>query len=220
VSFDELLEMCATGCPKPAMRSVEYARRWGVTLHVRSAFTWEPGTWVHEEDTTMEQAIVSAVTHDVSEAKVTVSGVPDRPGIAARLFRELADVDVNVDMIVQNVSDHGVTDISFTVPRRDLVTGTEVCRRLADEIGATGVSSDADIARVSIVGAGMKSNPGVAARMFQVLADRGINVRMIATSPIKVSCVIDRARVGEAVAALHDAFQAELEVSADGAVGV
>ena len=116
VSFDELLEMTATGCPKPAMRSVEYARRWNVTLHVRSAFTWEPGTWVTEEDQSMEQAVVSAVTHDTSEAKVTVTGVPDHPGIAARLFRALADVDVNVDMIVQNVSDHGVTDISLHRP--------------------------------------------------------------------------------------------------------
>lgn len=206
VSFDELLEMTATGCPKPAMRSVDYARRWGVKLHVRSAFTWEPGTWVLEEDPAMEQAIVSAVTHDTSEAKVTVSGVPDRPGIAARLFRELADVDVNVDMIVQNVSDHGVTDISFTVPRNDLAGGTEVCRRLADEIGATGVSSDRDIARVSIVGAGMKSNPGVAATMFEVLAGHGINIEMISTSAIRTSCVVREAQIEEAVQSLHTAF--------------
>jgi aspartate kinase len=157
----------------------------------------------------MEQAIVSAVTHDVSEAKVTVSGVPDRPGIAARLFRELADVDVNVDMIVQNVSDHGVTDISFTVPRRDLVTGTEVCRRLADEIGATGVSSDADIARVSIVGAGMKSNPGVAATMFEVLAADGINIEMISTSAIRTSCVVREDQIELAVERLHAAFALE-----------
>jgi aspartate kinase len=206
VSFDELLEMTATGCPKPAMRSVEYARRWGVTLHVRSAFTWEPGTWVREEDPAMEQAIVSAVTHDVSEAKVTVSGVPDHPGIAARLFRELADVDVNVDMIVQNVSDHGVTDISFTVPKSDLETGTDVCRRLADEIGATGVSSDRDIARVSIVGAGMKSNPGVAATMFEVLAGEGINIEMISTSAIRTSCVVRETQIEQAVQSLHTAF--------------
>jgi aspartate kinase len=207
VSFDELLEMTATGCPKPAMRSVEYARRWGVTLHVRSAFTWEPGTWVREEDDPMmEQAIVSAVTHDTSEAKVTVSGVPDRPGIAARLFRELAALDVNVDMIVQNVSDHGVTDISFTVPRDDLVTGTEVCQRLAQEIGATGVSSDRDIARVSIVGAGMKSNPGVAATMFEVLAGEGINIDMISTSAIRTSCVVREAQIEQAVQSLHSAF--------------
>jgi aspartate kinase len=206
VSFDELLEMTATGCPKPAMRSVEYARRWGVKLHVRSAFTWEPGTWVLEEDPSMEQAIVSAVTHDTSEAKVTVSGVPDHPGIAARLFRQLADVDVNVDMIVQNVSDHGVTDISFTVPRNDLVGGTEVCQRLADEIGATGVSSDRDIARVSIIGAGMKSNPGVAATMFEVLAGEGINIEMISTSAIRTSCVVREGQVEQAVQSLHSAF--------------
>ncbi len=206
VSFDEMLEMTASGCPKPAMRSVEFARRWRVKLHVRSAFTWEPGTWVQEEDPSMEQAIVSAVTHDVSEAKVTVSGVPDKPGIAARLFRELADRDVNVDMIVQNVSDHGVTDISFTVPKQDLDTGTEVCRALAAEIGATGVSSDRDIARVSIVGAGMKSNPGVAATMFETLADRGINIEMISTSAIRTSCVVREDQVEQAVQALHRAF--------------
>jgi aspartate kinase len=138
VSFDELLEMTATGCPKPAMRCVEFARTHGVRLHVRSSFTWEPGTWVQEEDTAMEQAIVSAITHDTTEAKVTVNGVPDKPGIAATLFRHLADRDVNVDMIVQNVSDHGVTDISFTVPREDLAASREVTDALATEIGATG----------------------------------------------------------------------------------
>jgi aspartate kinase len=206
VSFDELLEMTASGCPKPAMRSVEFARRWGVDLHVRSAFTWEPGTWVQKEDPSMEQAIVSAVTHDVSEAKVTVSGVPDKPGIAARLFRELAERDVNVDMIVQNVSDHGATAISFTVPKQDLDTGTQVCRSLAAEIGATDVSSDRDIARVSIVGAGMKSNPGVAATMFETLADRGINIDMISTSAIRTSCVVREDQIEEAVQALHRVF--------------
>jgi aspartate kinase len=209
VSFDELLEMTATGCPKPAMRAVEYARRWGVTLHVRSAFTWEPGTWVKEEDPSMEQAIVSAVTHDISEAKVTVTGVPDRPGIAARMFRELADRDVNVDMIVQNVSDHGVTDISFTVPKGDLIRATDVCSGLAREIGATGVSSDRDIARVSIIGAGMKSNPGVAATMFETLANDGINIEMISTSAIRTSCVVRGDQVEQAVGVLHKVFGLE-----------
>jgi aspartate kinase len=206
VSFDELLEMTASGCPKPAMRSVEYARRWGVTLHVRSAFTWEPGTWVHEEDPSMEQAIVSAVTHDVSEAKVTVSGVPDQPGIAARLFRELAEGNVNVDMIVQNVSDHGVTDISFTVPKDDLDQAVGVCTTLANDIGATGVTSDADIGRISIVGAGMKSNPGVAATMFATLANDGVNIEMISTSAIRISCVVRSQQIEDAVGALHTAF--------------
>ena len=126
ISFEELLEMTATGCPKPAMRSVEYARTHGVRLHVRSAFTWQEGTWVHKEETDMEQAIVSAVTHDTTEAKMTIAGVPDQPGVAATVFRAMADLDVNVDMIVQNVSDHGVTDISFTVPHNDPVSYTHL----------------------------------------------------------------------------------------------
>ena len=207
VSFDEMLEMTACGCPKPAMRSVEFARTWGVRLHIRSAFTWEPGTWVQEEDPSMEQAIVSAVVHDTSEAKVTVSGVPDQPGIAARLFRLLADADVNVDMIVQNTSDHGVTDISFTVPHEDLPTSQEITSGLAEEIAATGVTSDGGIARVSLVGAGMKSNPGVAAKTFETLAAEGINIEMISTSAIRISCIVREAQVEQAVQALHAAFE-------------
>ena len=210
ISFDELLEMCACGCPKPAMRSVEFARTWRVPLHVRSSFTWEPGTWVVEEDPSMEQAIVSAVVHDVSEAKVTLGGVPDEPGIAARVFRALADRDVNVDMIVQNVSEHGVTDISFTVPRDDLAASTEVTEGLAAAIGATGVTTDATIARVSLVGAGMKSNPGVAATMFETLANAGINIEMISTSAIRISCVVAEADVEGAVQTLHTAFGLDL----------
>jgi aspartate kinase len=206
ISFDELLEMCACGCPKPAMRSVEFARTWRVPLHVRSAFTWEPGTWVMEEDPSMEQAIVSAVVHDVSEAKVTIAGVPDTPGIAATVFRALADRDVNVDMIVQNVSEHGVTDISFTAPRDDLDAARAVTDSLATTVGATGVTTDASIARVSLVGAGMKSNPGVAAAMFETLADAGINIEMISTSAIRISCVVAEADVEAAVEALHTAF--------------
>ncbi|MFL6206504.1 MAG: aspartate kinase [Acidimicrobiales bacterium] len=206
VSFEEMLEMTACGCPKPAMRSVEFARTWGVRLHIRSAFTWEPGTWVEEEDPSMEQAIVSAVVHDTSEAKVTVSGVPDQPGIAARLFRLLADADVNVDMIVQNTSDHGVTDISFTVPHEDLAASQDITETLATEIRATGVTSDHGIARVSLVGAGMKSNPGVAAKTFEVLAAEGINIEMISTSAIRISCIVREVQVEKAVQALHAAF--------------
>ncbi len=206
VSFDEMLEMCAAGCPKPAMRCAEFARNWKVPLHVRSSFTWEPGTWVVEEDPTMEQAVVSAVVHDTSEAKVTLGGVPDKPGIAARVFRSLADADVNVDMIVQNVSDHGVTDISFTVPRTDLEKATSITGALADEIGAAGVTTDSTIAKVSLVGAGMKSNPGVAATMFEVLAAAGINIEMISTSAIRISCVVREADIERAVQELHTAF--------------
>src|SRR5690606_3156231 len=207
ISFDELLEMTATGCPKPAMRSVEFARRHHVTLHVRSAFTWEPGTWVVEEDPTMEQAIVNAVTHDTSEAKVTLQGAPDEPGVAARVFRALADRDVNVDMIVQNVSDHGATDISFTVPHAQVDIVLEVLPAISEELGSGEVTVDQHIGRVSLVGAGMQSNPGVAARMFEVLAAAGINIEMISTSAIRVSCVVREDRVEDAVQALHAAFE-------------
>ncbi|MBT3249036.1 MAG: aspartate kinase [Actinobacteria bacterium] len=206
VSFDELLEMTATGCPKPAMRSVEYARTHGVRLHVRSAFTWQEGTWVTEEEPEMEQAIVSAVTHDMSEAKMTLAGLPDHPGVAARVFRSLSDLGVNVDMIVQNVSAQGVTDISFTVPHEDLAKTQETASALVAELGASEILVDAAIARVSVVGAGMRSNPGVAATMFEVLAAEEINIAMISTSAIRVSCVVEQARVEDAVRALHEAF--------------
>jgi aspartate kinase len=207
ISFDELLEMTATGCPKPAMRSVEFARRHHVTLHVRSAFTWEPGTWVVEEDPTMEQAIVNAVTHDTSEAKVTLQGAPDEPGVAAKVFRALADRDVNVDMIVQNVSDHGATDISFTVPHAQVGICLEVLPALSEQLGSGEVTVDQHIGRVSLIGAGMQSNPGVAARMFEVLGEAGINIEMISTSAIRVSCVVREDRVEDAVVALHGAFE-------------
>jgi aspartate kinase len=207
LSFEEMLEMCAAGCPKPEMRSVEFARNHQVRLHVRSAFTWEPGTWIREEDPSMEQPIISAVVHDTSEAKVTVAGVADTPGIAARLFRSLADRNVNVDMIVQNTSIHGTTDISFTVPRADLAAAVEVCEAHAAELSASGVVTDDAIAKVSLVGAGMKTHPGVSATMFETLAARGINIEMISTSPIRITCVVRADQVDEAVVALHGAFE-------------
>ena len=209
ITFDEMLEMTAAGCPKPAMRSVEYAHRHKVPLHVRSAFTWEPGTWVTEEDPAMEDALIRAVQADQSEAKVTVSGVPDRPGVAATLFRTLADADVNVDMIVQNVSEGGVTDISFTVPHDQLDEALDVCESQAALVGAAKVVADRAIAKVSVIGAGMKSNPGVAATMFQVLADNSINIEMISTSAIRISCVIAEDDADRAVQVLHDAYELE-----------
>ncbi len=209
VSFEEMLEMNAAGCPKPAMRSVEFARNHGVRLHVRSAFTWEPGTWITEEEPSMEQALVSAVVSDTSEAKLTVTGVPDKPGIAARMFRALADRSINVDMIEQNVSVAGTTDISFTVPREDLTATHAVVESLRPEIGATGLTADPDIATVSIIGAGMKTQPGVTATMFETLAAEGINIEMISTSAIRLTCVIRRDVSEQAVAALHRAFQLE-----------
>ena len=209
VSFEEMLEMCAAGCPKPAMRSVELARSAGVALHVRSAFTWEPGTWIDEEDPAVEQAIVSAVVSDSSQAKLTVTGVPDRPGIAARLFRALAARSINVDMIEQNVSLHGTTDISFTVPHDDLDAAGAVVAALEAEIGATGMVADPDIATVSIVGAGMKSEPGVTATMFETLATEGINIEMISTSSIRLTCVVRAGLAERAVQSLHRAFELE-----------
>ncbi len=206
VSFDEMLEIAATGGRVLALRSVEFARNHDVPLHVRSSFTWEPGTWVDKEDPDMEQAIVTAVTHDTSEAKVTVAGVPDRPGLAARLFRALADRNVNVDMIVQNTSLHGTTDISFTIPEGDLAVSLEVAEGLLPDLGASGVTCDDDVARVSLVGAGMKTHPGVTALTFETLADVGINIEMISTSSIRISCLIRADQAEDAVRALHAAF--------------
>ncbi|MFM7270960.1 MAG: aspartate kinase [Actinomycetes bacterium] len=206
VSYDEMLEMAATGGRVLALRSVEFARNHGVPVHVRSSFTWEPGTWVVEEDPSMEQAIVSGVTHETAEAKVTITRVPDEPGVAARLFRRLADSEINVDMIVQNVSTDGHTDISFTVPEVDLDRTLQVAEEIAGSVGASGVLADPDIARVSIVGAGMRTNPGVAARMFEVLAAEGVNIDMISTSTIRTSCVVRADDVERAARALHTAF--------------
>jgi len=207
ISFDEMLEMAATGGRVLNLRSVEFARNHNVPLHVRSSFTWETGTWVVEEEPDMEAAVVTAVSHDTSEAKVTVSGVPDRPGVAAQLFRALADRSVNVDMIVQNTSAHGTTDISFTVPKTDLAVSVETAQAHADKLGATGVASDRDVSRVSLIGAGMKSHPGIAALMFETLANEEINIDMISTSTIRTSCIVRTDDVERAVRSLHAAFE-------------
>ncbi|MGH9223316.1 MAG: aspartate kinase [Acidimicrobiales bacterium] len=206
VSYEEMLEMAATGGRVLALRSVEFARNHHVALHVRSSFSWAPGTWVREEADPMEAAIISAVTHDTSEAKVTILAVPDKPGIAARLFRALADEGVNVDMIVQNTSVNGTTDISYTLPLTDLPTGLKVSEAVAADLDAAGVTHDAEIARISLVGAGMKTNPGVAATMFETLAAHGVNIEMISTSSIRISCVVRAGQVDEGVRALHTAF--------------
>ena len=208
VSYEEMLEMAATGARVMMARSIEIARRYGVPLHVRAAFADVEGTWIGEEDQLMlEKAIVSGVTHDTSEAKATVLGVPDRPGIAARVFRGLADAGVNVDMIVQNSSADGATDISFTLPKTDLPTAEAILERLREEIGARGIAYDPEVAKVSLVGAGMKSHPGVAADMFEALADAGINIEIISTSSIRVSCVVRAADVEKAVGAVHEKFR-------------
>ena len=206
VSFEEMLEIASTGAQVLSLRSVEFARNHHVPVHVRSSFTWEPGTLIVEEDRLMEQPIVSAVTSDVSEAKVTVSGVRDRPGVAAAIFRGLAEHAVNIDMIVQISAHSGVTDISFTVPRTELDVARSVAEAVAPELGAEGVSVDDEIAQVSLVGAGMKTHPGVTATMFEALAKENINVEMISTSPIRISCTVRESAVDDAVRVLHEAF--------------
>jgi aspartate kinase len=210
ISFDEMLEMAGAGSKVLALRSVEFARNHGVALYVRSAFTWEPGTWVTDDDTNeerpMEDPIISGVVTDTSESKVTVLGVPDRPGISASLFEPLATANVNVDMIVQNTSTEGTTDISFTVPSADMGVAEDIVTTVAKEIGAAGVTHDGDIARVSVVGAGMKTSPGIAAKMFRTLADEDVNIEMISTSTIRISVVIASSDLERAARALHTAF--------------
>ena len=207
IGYEDMLELAAAGTKVLQLRSVEYARRHGVRLHVRSSFSDEPGTWVQEmEETQMEQAMISGVAIETDEAKVTLDDVPDRPGVAATVFRAVADGGINVDMIVQNVSHDAKTDLSFTVPTADLPRLKGVVERLVEEIGALRFESDDGIAKISLVGAGMKSHPGVAADMFGALADEGINIDMISTSSIRISCVIREADAERAVRAVHARF--------------
>jgi aspartate kinase len=210
-SYEEMLEMSASGAKVLQLRSVEYARNHGVRIHCRSSFEDGPGTLVVSEEESekesMEQPFVTAVTHSDGEARVTVTGVRDEPGVAGRIFTALADAGVNVDVIIQNepVGDDALADLSFTVDRSDLRTATDSIAALGDL--SQGVRTDERIGKVSIVGAGMRSHPGVAARVFEVLGGEGINIEMISTSPIKISCVISAERVPDAVRALHDAFE-------------
>jgi aspartate kinase len=213
ISYEEMLEMAASGAGVMMARSIEIARSYGVRLRVRSTF--EPddsGTWIGEEgDLVLEKAIVSGVTHDTSEAKVSIIGVPDRPGIAAQVFRELARAGVNIDMIVQNVSQNNEATISFTLPKTDVPTANPILDRLRDELGAHRVEQDPEIAKISLIGAGMKSHPGVAADMFDALAEAGINIEIISTSSIRVSCVVRAADVERAVQAVHERFRTYAE---------
>ncbi|MEX2395329.1 MAG: aspartate kinase, partial [Actinomycetota bacterium] len=213
VSYEEMLEMAASGARVLQARSVELARGQKVLVHVRSSFDESEGTFIREEDERMmEKAIISAVTHDASEAKVTLVNVPDQPGVAAKVFRPLADLGANVDMIVQNISHDGRTDISFTVPRLELQKSLDAVAKVAEAVGAEGYTSDDNVARVSLIGAGMKTHPGVAADMFEALADAGVNIEMISTSAIRVSCVIREDQVAQAVQAVHDRFLLSDEV--------
>jgi aspartate kinase len=206
VNSEEMLEMAGAGSKVLALRSVEFARNHNVPLHVRSSFTWEPGTWITAEEPGMEDPIIRGIVHDGNESKVTIESVPDRPGISAALFEPLADANIVVDMIVQNTSKDGTTDISFTVPKADMSVAEEIVARVAKEVGANGVSHQTEIAKISIVGVGMKSAPGIAAKMFRILADEQINIEMISTSTIRISVVVAAREMERACQALHSGF--------------
>ncbi len=207
ISYDEMLEFASLGAQVMQARSMEMAKKHEVPLHIRSSFTRRTGTIISKEVKAMEDVVVSGVTVQKDEAKVTICDVPDRPGIAARIFTRISDSRVNVDMIVQNVSRTGYTDVSFTVARQDLKKVLRVARRVAAEVKAGKVIHDDGVAKVSVVGLGMRSHSGIAARMFQALAKESINIEMISTSEIKISCVIRKDQAAKAVRAIHDAFQ-------------
>ena len=207
VSYDEMLEMASLGAKVLQSRSVEFAKKWGVTVHVRSTFKRDPGTIVTREESGMEEVVVTGVTHDRNQAKISILRVPDRPGIAGQAFGALAEANIVVDMIVQNISRDGYTDMSFTVPRADYQRAVSALSSVATKVGAQGVVHDERVAKVSIVGVGMRSHSGVASRMFAALARESINIQMISTSEIAVSCVIEDKYAELAVRALHDTFE-------------
>ena len=206
LAYEEMLELAAQGAKVLQVRSVEFGRNHGVPIHVRSSFNGTQGTWIVPQEDMVEDAIISGVAHDTSEAKVTVVGVPDRPGVAAGMFTALADANINVDMIVQNISSDGHTDISFTLPRGEIDQATELLDSRLPDIGAERLIVNPSVAKVSLVGAGMKTHPGVAARMFAALSRAGVNIQMISTSTIRVSVIIDDAQVDDAVRAVHAEF--------------
>jgi aspartate kinase len=207
ISYDEMLELASLGAKVLHVRSVEFAKKYKVPLVVRSSFNYNPGTLVVKEDREMEKVVVSGVAYDKNQARLTIKGVPDRPGIAGMLFKEIAEANVNVDIIVQNVSQDGrATDISFTVPRTEIRKACDISEGISKALAADGVDLNEDISKISVVGVGMKTHSGVAAVMFETLATHNINIMMISTSEIKVSCVIDRKYTELAVRVLHDAF--------------
>ena len=211
VTYDEMLELAASGAKVLHLRCVEYARRYDLPIHVRSSFSNNEGTWVvkdHPEGGEMEQAIIAGIAHDKSEAKITVVGVPDRTGVAARIFQAIADADINIDMIVQNVSAAatGLTDISFTLPKTEGVNATNILKKLQGEIGYQSIQYDDQIGKLSLVGAGMRSHPGVTATFFACLSEAGVNIEMISTSEIRISIVCRESDLDKAVRAAHTAF--------------
>ncbi|MBE0500177.1 MAG: aspartate kinase [Desulfuromonadales bacterium] len=207
ISYDEMLEMASLGAKVLQIRSVEFAKKYGVVVHVRSSFNDNTGTLVKEEDSDMETVLVSGITYNKNEAKISVMRVPDEPGIAAKIFGPLSDANITVDMIIQNVSNEGFTDVTFTVMRTDVKKALQIIEETAKTIGAGGIKHDEKIAKVSIVGVGMRSHSGIASKMFSVLSQNGVNIEMISTSEIKVSCIIDDKYTELAVRVLHEAFE-------------
>ena len=206
ISYDEMLEMAALGSKVMQARSVEFAKKFNVVFELRSSFNNNPGTIVKSETPKMEDVVIRGVAVDKKQAKVTIAGVPDKPGVAARIFKTIADANVNIDVIVQNVSEKGATDISFTLADIDVAKAAKVLQPVAKEIGAREVISAGEIAKLSIVGIGMRSHTGVAAKMFETLAAEGVNISMISTSEIKISLIIALKDADKAAKAIHDAF--------------
>jgi aspartate kinase len=216
VTYDEMLELAASGAKVLHLRCVEYARRYDLPIHVRSSFSNNEGTWVvkdHPEGDQMEQAIISGIAHDKSEAKITIVGVPDRTGVAARIFQAIADNDINIDMIVQNVSAAatGLTDISFTLPKSEGANATQILQKLQGEVGFASILYDDQVGKISLVGAGMRSHPGVTATFFAAMAEAGINIEMISTSEIRISIICRVTDLEKGVRAAHTAFQLDAE---------
>ena len=219
VTYEEMLELAASGAKVLHLRCVEYARRYDLPIHVRSSFSNLEGTWVvkdHPEGANMEQAIIAGVAHDKSEAKITIVGVPDRTGVAARIFQTIADADINIDMIVQNVSAAatGLTDISFTLPKSDGPEATRILKDIQGEIGFHSLQYDDQIGKLSLVGAGMRSHPGVTATFFACLADAGLNIEMISTSEIRISVIVRESDLEKGVKAAHSAFELDADSEA------
>ena len=213
ISYDEMLELASHGAQVMQARSMEVAKKYDVPLHIRSTFTKKPGTMITKEVRAMEDILVSGVTVNKEEAKITIRSVPDQPGNAAKIFKEIAAENINIDMIIQNISRTGTTDVSFTVPKGDLRKTLDVARKVAKRIGAEQVIFADDIAKLSVVGVGMRSHSGIAAKMFQALAKKKINIEMISTSEIKISCVINKRYAEKALRAVHQAFQLNLKPS-------
>ena len=216
VTYDEMLELAASGAKVLHLRCVEYARRYDLPIHVRSSFTTNEGTWVvkdHPEGGNMEQAIISGIAHDKSEAKITIVGVPDRTGVAARIFKAIADADINIDMIVQNVSAAatGLTDISFTLPKAEGANASKILKAIQGEVGFTSIQYDDQIGKLSLVGAGMRSHPGVTATFFAAMSEAGVNIEMISTSEIRISIICRESDLDRGVKAAHTAFELDAD---------